>query len=79
MQDVIAALQKRFASKRTRQPASESTLSIGRIRGGENINVVPDQCTIEIDRRILPEEDFDAAFRGAQEDCVEAGAPRSSC
>ena len=40
----------------------QSTLSIGRIRGGENTNVVPDQCAIEIDRRILPEEDFDGAL-----------------
>jgi len=32
------------------------TLSIGTIRGGTKINVVPDRCEIEVDRRLLPGE-----------------------
>ena len=32
------------------------TLSIGTIRGGTKINVVPDRCDIEVDRRMLPGE-----------------------
>jgi acetylornithine deacetylase/succinyl-diaminopimelate desuccinylase family protein len=32
------------------------TLSIGTIRGGTKINIVPDRCEIEVDRRILPGE-----------------------
>lgn len=32
------------------------TLSVGVIRGGISVNTVPDQCTIEIDRRVLPGE-----------------------
>jgi succinyl-diaminopimelate desuccinylase len=32
------------------------TLSIGTIRGGTKINVVPDRCEIEVDRRMLPGE-----------------------
>jgi acetylornithine deacetylase len=32
------------------------TLSVGRIEGGLQVNVVPDRCTIEVDRRLLPGE-----------------------
>jgi succinyl-diaminopimelate desuccinylase len=32
------------------------TLSVGRIAGGREVNVVPDQCTIDLDRRVLPGE-----------------------
>lgn len=33
------------------------TLSVGTISGGLSVNTVPDRCTIEIDRRVLPGED----------------------
>jgi acetylornithine deacetylase/succinyl-diaminopimelate desuccinylase-like protein len=65
MHRVIAAIERDLAPQlRGRRSASgqQSTLSIGRIRGGENTNVVPDACAIEIDRRILPAEDFDGAL-----------------
>ena len=32
------------------------TLSVGTIRGGQSVNIVPDGCEIEIDRRIVPGE-----------------------
>ncbi len=32
------------------------TLSVGRIEGGQAANIVPDRCTIEVDRRVLPGE-----------------------
>jgi acetylornithine deacetylase/succinyl-diaminopimelate desuccinylase family protein len=32
------------------------TLSVGRIEGGTSVNTVPDRCSIEIDRRLLPGE-----------------------
>ena len=41
------------------------TLSVGRIDGGISVNTVPDRCTIEIDRRVLPGEDPQAARRHA--------------
>ena len=34
-----------------------ATLSVGRIEGGTSVNTVPDQCRIEIDRRLVPGED----------------------
>ena len=32
------------------------TINIGKIQGGTKINVVPDRCEIEVDRRLLPDE-----------------------
>lgn len=37
------------------------TLSVGLIRGGASVNTVPDRCTIDIDRRLIPGEDPDLA------------------
>jgi acetylornithine deacetylase len=37
------------------------TLSVGRIEGGTSVNTVPDRCGIEIDRRLIPGEDPQAA------------------
>ncbi len=33
------------------------SLSVGRIEGGQSVNVVPDWCEVEIDRRVIPGED----------------------
>jgi acetylornithine deacetylase len=33
------------------------SLSVGRIEGGQSVNVVPDWCAIEVDRRMLPGEE----------------------
>jgi acetylornithine deacetylase len=38
------------------------TLSVGIISGGISVNTIPDRCTIEIDRRVLPVEDPQAAL-----------------
>ena len=33
------------------------TISVGRISGGISVNTVPDECHVEIDRRVIPGED----------------------
>jgi acetylornithine deacetylase len=43
------------------------SLSVGLIHGGVSVNTVPDGCTIEIDRRLLPGEDPLAAWQNARE------------
>jgi acetylornithine deacetylase ArgE len=53
-------------AERLRQSRSDPrlgppTLSVGRIEGGTSVNTVPDRCRIEIDRRLLPGEDVEAA------------------
>jgi acetylornithine deacetylase len=32
------------------------SLSVGRIEGGQSVNVVPDWCEVEVDRRVIPGE-----------------------
>jgi acetylornithine deacetylase/succinyl-diaminopimelate desuccinylase family protein len=39
-----------------------ATLNVGLIRGGEQINFVPEVCEIAIDRRLLPGEDPEAVW-----------------
>lgn len=39
------------------------TLSVGTIAGGVSVNTVPDVCTIEIDRRLLPGETWESGYR----------------
>jgi succinyl-diaminopimelate desuccinylase len=39
------------------------TLNIGKIQGGTKINMVPDRCEIEVDRRLLPNENKEAFLK----------------
>ena len=61
MARVVTYLEEYAAALPGSRPAhplcGPATLSIGRIEGGSSVNVVPDGCTIEIDRRIIPGED----------------------
>ena len=43
------------------------TINIGSIRGGTKINMVPDQCQIEVDRRLLPGEKKEDVLREIKE------------
>ena len=78
MHRIIGALQRDLVplvAARRSASGQQSTLSIGRFRGGENTNVVPDLCAIEIDRRILPEEDFAGALDELKRAAAAAGEP----
>jgi acetylornithine deacetylase len=44
-----------------------ATLSVGRIHGGVSVNTVPDGCTIELDRRVIPGEDHAQVLADLQE------------
>jgi acetylornithine deacetylase/succinyl-diaminopimelate desuccinylase-like protein len=50
------------------------TLNVGLIAGGINTNVVPDRVAFRIDRRIIPEEDPQAAEAELRALILEAGA-----
>ncbi len=61
MAGVLQAIE-RYARDHVGRMAShplcgKPTVSVGTIRGGLSVNTVPDRCTIEIDRRVLPGED----------------------
>ncbi len=44
----------------------KGTLSVGVIRGGEYVNVVPDRCEIDVDRRLLPGEEARVAVNAVR-------------
>ena len=67
--NLLPELQKRKSGT-----GQQATLSIGTIHGGDNINVVPDRCAIELDRRLLPDEDVDSAFEELKAFMLAAGA-----
>lgn len=54
LEDYAAWLPNSRPAHRLCGPA---TLSVGLISGGSSVNVVPDSCVIDIDRRVLPGED----------------------
>ncbi|WP_233199005.1 MULTISPECIES: M20 family metallopeptidase [Pirellulaceae] len=60
MTSVVSALQ-RYANDLAQQVTPHPlcgppTLSVGKISGGTSVNIVPDECEIEIDRRTIPGE-----------------------
>jgi len=61
MAKVIQCLEEYAAWLPGSRPAHRlcgpATLSVGLISGGSSVNVVPDSCVIDIDRRVLPGED----------------------
>jgi acetylornithine deacetylase len=54
-----------------------ATCNVGVIRGGVQVNFVPDSCAIEIDRRLLPGEDVEAVLAAYQRmlDDIKAANP----
>lgn len=58
MARVILALEEDTARLRSiaHPLLGNATLNIGVIEGGRQVNIVPDLCTIELDRRLLPGE-----------------------
>ncbi len=57
------------------------TVSVGIIRGGKGVNIVPDVCRIEVDRRMIPGETPEAILRRIEdllEGCPSAEVEGSS-
>ena len=52
--EALEAYARRGVGRETHPILGKATLSVGVIRGGEHVNVVPDRCEIEVDRRLLP-------------------------
>ena len=62
MMEVIGTLEERVVPRLdtiTHPLLTPPTLTVGRIEGGLGVNIVPERCWIEIDRRTLPTEDPD--------------------
>jgi acetylornithine deacetylase len=64
MARVLAGIERYAAELRASRSdplLGPPTLSVGRIEGGASVNTVPDRCRIEVDRRLIPGEDAQAA------------------
>ena len=65
MSKVISRLEEYAATLYAGQPhpvLGSPSLSVGVIEGGQAVNVVPDRCWIEIDRRTLPDETVESVL-----------------
>jgi acetylornithine deacetylase len=54
--DVLESHAKTLADSTPDPILGPPSLSVGRIEGGQSVNVVPDWCEIEVDRRLIPGE-----------------------
>ena len=65
MAKVVAAMEEKFGAifeKRRHPVLGCPTINVGLIRGGVQVNQVPDSCIIEVDRRLLPGETRESAI-----------------
>ena len=70
MGKVLAAIEayaKGGVGRESHPMLGKATLSVGVVRGGEFVNVVPDRCEIAIDRRLLPGQDGRRAVADVRE------------
>ncbi len=80
MVEVIGALSehgRQIGAEPGHELCGSATISIGTIRGGEMVSIVPDRCEIEVDRRVLPGESPDR-IREALSSLLEARAAGST-
>ncbi|MBM3649984.1 MAG: ArgE/DapE family deacylase [Alphaproteobacteria bacterium] len=80
MMRLVGALQTHYDKvlpKRVRG-AMRSTVNLGMFHGGHNTNVVPSACTVEIDRRLLPDEKVEDAFKELKAVIDKAGEPKAT-
>lgn len=63
----IEQYQAVLASQPPHPLCGRPTVNVGTIHGGVGVNVVPDHCAIEIDRRLSPDETPEQAYR----DCIQ--------
>ena len=79
MTPVLAALeryQRTVVGELATHPlCGAPTISVGTIRGGVSVNTIPDRCTIEIDRRLCPQEDPDEAHAHAADYVTQSIRP----
>jgi acetylornithine deacetylase/succinyl-diaminopimelate desuccinylase-like protein len=58
----IAAEHDRLRAAPATTPLGTGTISVTLIQGGQALNIIPDHCTLSIDRRLTVGEDADAEF-----------------
>jgi len=77
MAHLILALEGYAAELAAREPhplVGRPALSVGTVRGGTAVNVVPDYCEALVDRRLVPGEDLDEVWAEIRA-VLDANAP----
>ncbi len=64
---VLEEYAQRLAENSSHPGLGYPTLNVGKVAGGHSVNIVPDKCVIELERRLLPGEDGQQAV----EDCEQ--------
>ncbi len=62
----LEAHARELASRTPHALLGAPSLNVGRVAGGQSVNVVPDLCEFEVERRLLPGEDGRAAVRDCE-------------
>ncbi|MFM9057872.1 MAG: M20/M25/M40 family metallo-hydrolase [Planctomycetaceae bacterium] len=70
----VEALATELAARDPGHPCGPPTLNLGTVRGGAGVNLVPDLVVLEMDRRLVPGEDPEAA-RGEVVARIAAACP----
>jgi succinyl-diaminopimelate desuccinylase len=73
--NALSDLKRRVERRQSRVPAApecglsfmQARLNINMLQGGLKANIVPDECVITVDRRLIPEENVAAAREELQE------------
>jgi acetylornithine deacetylase len=71
MASLIGAMEERLGAtlaRRSHPFLGSPTLSVGTVRGGTQVNVIPAECEIEVDRRLLPDESPEQATKELEEE-----------
>ncbi|HEY8560346.1 MAG TPA: M20 family metallopeptidase [Pyrinomonadaceae bacterium] len=61
----LEAYAAELKNRRSHRLLGHGAINVGRVAGGQSVNIVPDSCVFEIERRLLPGEDA----REAVADC----------
>ncbi len=64
MATVMDALEKEYINRLTAVDSlcGKAQCSINMIHGGRQVNAIPDECTIRVDRRVMPGEDVESVL-----------------
>ncbi len=56
-----------LAAEESHPRLGHSTLNVGRVSGGHAVNIVPDKCVFELERRLLPGQDGQQAVNNCEQ------------
>ncbi|MCG8480545.1 MAG: M20/M25/M40 family metallo-hydrolase, partial [Spirochaetales bacterium] len=66
MSKVVRTIEEKVApavAEKRHDLCGQATISVSVIRGGRQVNIVPDHCEIDVDRRLNPGEEWEGAYR----------------